>query len=66
MASARKCDICGKFYETPRCNDAIRIYIESNHYNGDYVDLCDDCYKKLCDAVRPAIPEGCPVERIRS
>ena len=65
MADAKKCDICGKFYAIPTCSDMIRIYSEMEHYNGDYIDLCDDCYKKLCDFIRPAIPEGCPVERKR-
>ncbi len=66
MADAKKCDICGKFYETPGYNDIIRIYSKMDHYDGYYIDLCDDCYKKLCDFIRPAIPEGYPVERIRS
>lgn len=66
MADAKKCDICGKFYAIPTYNDTIRICYDIGRYNGDYIDLCDDCYKKLCDFVKPAIPEGCPVERNRS
>ncbi len=65
MSSARKCDICGKFYEEPICNDVIRIHIQYHSYNGDYIDLCDDCYKKLCDFVKPAIVGDYPVERKR-
>lgn len=41
MADAKKCDICGKFYAIPICND-----------NGDIINLCDDCYKKICDFVK--------------
>lgn len=66
MADAKKCDICGKFYETPDFNDVIRICMKYHSYNGDYIDLCDDCYKKLCDFVKPAIAEGWCVERNRS
>lgn len=65
MASAKKCDICGKLYEIPEYNDMIRIYFEKNHYNSDFIDLCDDCYKKLCNFAKPAVPEGCSVERKR-
>lgn len=63
MASAKKCDICGKLYETPKCNDVVAIILDTQFYSSRCIDLCDNCYTKLCDFVKPAIPEGCSVER---
>ena len=63
MANAKKCDICGKLYESPTCNDVVRIYMDFGPYGDRYVDLCDSCYGKLCDFLKPAIPEGFSVER---
>ena len=63
MANAKKCDICGKLYESPICNDAVRINIDCGWLGDRFVDLCDNCYDKLCDFVKPAIPEGFSVER---
>lgn len=65
MANAKKCDICGQLYENPICNDAVRIHLDFG-YGGDiYTDLCDDCYRKLCNFVRPALPKDVSVERKR-
>lgn len=63
MANAKKCDICGKLYETPICNDVARIHLEFGYMGDRYVDLCDDCYGKLCGFVKPTLPEGYSVER---
>ena len=67
MASAKKCDICGKLYEIPRslC-DVVKVDIDIYPATHNFIDLCDDCYKKLCDFAKPAIPEGILVERKRS
>lgn len=66
MANAKKCDVCGKLYESPICNDAIRIRMEFFGYLGDrYADLCDECYNKLCDFIKPALPEGYSVKRLK-
>lgn len=47
MATAKQCDICGKYYPQQRCYRKIRI-IRDNHPYSDYVyDLCDECQKKL-------------------
>lgn len=63
MASAKKCDICGKFYEIPRCNDAIRIKVDAGYPRDWFLDLCDDCYDKLCNFVKPALSEDYPLKR---
>lgn len=63
MANAKKCDICKKLYETPVCNDVVRIHMDFGYFGDRCVDLCDNCYGRLCDFVKPAIPEGFEVER---
>lgn len=54
MATAMKCDRCGKFYEknyektdggTPIRGVAFTIHY--NHSTFDRVDLCDECIAKL-------------------
>lgn len=57
MANAKKCDICGKLYETPICNDVVRLRLEFGYLSGRYMDLCDDCYDKLCNFVKPILPK---------
>ena len=66
MANAKKCDKCGKLYELPICNDAIRIKMDFGYLGDRYVDLCDECYGKLCDFVKPTLPKDFSVERKRS
>ena len=61
--NAKKCDICGTFYPCPICNDAVRIHLDLGHLRDRYVDLCNDCYNKLCELVKPTLPEDYPVER---
>lgn len=63
MANAKKCDICGKLYESPICNDVVRIHMEFGCLGDHYVDLCDDCYDKLCGFVKLALPKGYSAER---
>ena len=63
MANAKKCDICGAFYDVPKCNDAVLIYLDFGHRGDRYADLCDSCYNKLCDFVAPTIPKDYSVER---
>lgn len=57
MANAKKCDVCGKLYELPVCNDAVRIHMDFGYLGDRYVDLCDDCYIKLCDFIKPTLPK---------
>lgn len=63
MANAKKCDLCKRLYESPICNDVVRIHIGCGYFDDRRIDLCDDCYNKLCDFVKPALPEDYPVER---
>ena len=65
MASAKKCDICGAFYNRPICNDAVRIYLDFGHSRDRYVDLCNTCYDLLCNFVAPTLPVDCSVERYK-
>ena len=65
MANAKKCDICGKLYEPPVCNDAVRIYKDFGYFGDACMDLCDSCYDKLLDFVKPAIPKDYSAERRR-
>ena len=50
MAKALKCDRCGRFYVllSEIRNYRIRDFSEP-YKNEKYVDLCPDCYEKLCD-----------------
>lgn len=63
MAVAKKCDICGKLYEYPKCNDAVRIHLDFGYAGDRYVDLCEECYDKLCNFIRPTLPKDGSVER---
>ncbi len=65
MANAKKCDVCKKFYEAPICNDVVRLYMDFGYIGAKDVDLCDDCYDKLCDFIKPALPKDHSVERRR-
>ena len=63
MGNAKKCDICGKLYETPICNDVVGIHLDFGYSGDRYVDLCEDCYGKLCNFVKPTLPKDYSVER---
>ena len=63
MANAKKCDICGDLYELPICNDVVRIHLDFGHMGDRYVDLCDTCYRNVCNFVKPALPKDYSVER---
>ena len=65
MANAKKCDLCKKLYESPICNDVIRIHLDFGYGYDRYVDLCDDCYGKLCDFVKPTLPKDYSVKRYK-
>jgi hypothetical protein len=63
MANAKKCDICGTLYESPICNDAVVIYLCLGYDGECHVDLCNICYGRLCDFVKPALPKNFSVKR---
>lgn len=63
MANAKKCDVCGKLYESPVCNDVVRVNIDTGHMYDRCVDLCDECYNRLCAMMMPALPKGLSVVR---
>lgn len=63
MANAKKCDVCGIFYDSPRCNDPVRIHLDFGYAGGRYVDLCGGCYDKLCDFVKPTLPKDSSFKR---
>lgn len=63
MANAKKCDICGNLYELPVCGDEVRIHLDFGYLGDRYVDLCDNCYGRLCDFVKPTLPKDYSVER---
>lgn len=65
MASAKKCDICGAFYEYPVCNDSVRIQLTYGCAADRYVDLCDDCYTKLIEFVKPTLPKNLQYARYK-
>jgi hypothetical protein len=62
MANAKKCDVCGELYECPICNDVVRIHIDCGYLGDKYVDLCDICYGKLCNFVKPTLPKDYVIE----
>lgn len=63
MASAKKCDICGALYESPICNDTVRIHLDFGYLGDRHVDLCDVCYGKLCNFVKPTLPKDFSADR---
>lgn len=65
MANAKRCDICGAFYESPICNDAVRIRIDPGYLKDRHIDLCDDCYVKLLEFIKPSLPENFSAARYR-
>lgn len=47
MATALKCDRCGKLYERPECVPDIRIHKYVHYYGDQQYDLCPECQKKF-------------------
>lgn len=65
MADAKKCDMCGAFYDSPICNDPVIVKVVYNNTGWHCLDLCDVCYDKLCLFVAPALPKNCCVNRYK-
>ena len=49
---ALECDVCGKLYKKPICLRRINVYKDQHPYGDSRFDLCDDCYKKLCEFLK--------------
>lgn len=45
--NAKKCDRCGNFYDKPAVNPEIRVTKQRPLCGEYYIDLCDECQKKL-------------------
>lgn len=56
MATARKCDRCGVFYEGVKC----RLTVESRNpeFMDDYYDLCDECKLEFEEFMKGAKPKN--------
>lgn len=48
MATAKKCDRCGKLYEHPGKRD-ICILKDMHPYPTESLDLCEECQKELME-----------------
>lgn len=69
MALAKKCDICGSFYEPYNCNDdpdnpsgimLVNVCADNTYFSGDVTDCCPECMATIMDAIdslMPAVPE---------
>ena len=58
MANAKKCDLCGKYYEwyapEPRFNaiSLARLGVGGGLISDDYKDLCPDCRDAINDCIK--------------
>lgn len=74
MALAKKCDICGKLYETYNSKDNqlkpsgimfVNVCADNTYYSGNVTDCCPECMNTITDAInglRPAGPMPCADE----
>ena len=74
MALAKKCDICGKLYETYNSKDNqlkpsgvmfVNVCADDTYYSGNVTDCCPECMNTITDAInslRPAGPVPCADE----
>lgn len=69
MALAKKCDICGKLYETynfrknqnrPSGIMLVNVCTDGDYFQGDVRDCCPECMHVITEAIKslgPAMPE---------
>lgn len=69
MALAKKCDICGKLYETynfrknqnkPSGIMLVNVCTDGDYFQGDVIDCCPDCMNAINEVIKnlkPACPE---------
>ena len=74
MALAKKCDICGKLYETynfrknqnkPSGIMLVNVCAGDEYFSGDVIDCCPECMNTITDAInglKPAGPMPCADE----
>lgn len=74
MALAKKCDICGKLYETynfrknqnkPSGIMLVNVCVDDTFYSGDVTDCCPECMAAIMntvDSLMPKAPEMCEDE----
>lgn len=52
MATAYKCDRCGKLYEKPYTSRRKIEIVKDCHPNEQYIyELCDECHEKLIEFI---------------
>lgn len=60
MASARKCDICGKFYTVDSDHTVMTLEVYSKHgsrVTSDEFDICTECTEKILNMKEPPSKE---------
>lgn len=74
MALAKKCDICGKLYETynfrknqnePSGIMLVNVCTDDTYFSGDVIDCCSECMDTIMETIkslRPVTPEPCADE----
>ena len=67
MALAKKCDICGKLYETynfrknqfkPSGIIFVNVCADDTYYSGNVIDCCPECMNTITDAIKSLRPVG--------
>lgn len=67
MALAKKCDICGKLYETYNSKNNqlkpsgimfVNVCADDTYYSGNVTDCCPECMNTITDAINSLKPAG--------
>lgn len=67
MALAKKCDICGKLYETynfrnnqlkPSGIMFVNVCVDDTYYSGNVTDCCPECMNTITDTINGLKPDG--------
>lgn len=67
MALAKKCDICGKLYETynfrknqnkPSGIMLVNVCAGDDYYSGDIIDCCPECMEAIMNTYNSLKPVG--------
>lgn len=49
--TALKCDVCGAYYDRPKCDPLVWIVVDHGRFGEETLDLCGECEKKLKDFI---------------